>query len=300
MAESELRNRKGGSTAAADNLPANQEELLRSFQDKLHGVLMEKARNEGRGTTESELRQCVEEDMKKLAEGKKGPLPGLKDETKRAKDALTADPYNLQLIYELGMEYVKEEKWKEATNVMIRGWKRVSEFKEPSARFTYLYQLAECSVICKQYKQAYAILMDMEDPEDPEDLQAYSILQCKVYCENDQLQKALKAFHKALEGITTFEDALPVWTQTVFALKKVGAYEAAKSAIDRMAETEDDQNKLKVLSTMNDLKETLEKSEKGSNLPKLGVIGVLVFFLCLFTYFLYVLETRNLKSMKMK
>ena len=47
-----------------------------------------------------------------------------------SQDALAADPYNLMQILELGKAYAVDEKWKEAANVLMRGWKRVDEFQE--------------------------------------------------------------------------------------------------------------------------------------------------------------------------
>jgi tetratricopeptide (TPR) repeat protein len=282
----------------------NQEELLRSFQDNLHSVLAEKVKAEGRGNTTWELNKAVEEDMKKLmeraSETKKGPLPGLQEETKKAKDALTADPFDLSLIHDLGCEYIKEEKWPEATNVLIRGWKRVGEFSEPADRSLYLYQLCEASFACRKYKQAHAVLMDMEEPQDPEFLVDYCVLQCKVFCENGELQKALKAFHKAIDSTTVFDNALHVWSQTLSGLKKVGAYEAAKSAIERKATTNKQQDSLKAVATVTDLKDSLAKSEKQAGTPKFLLVSGWMAMLSIIVWALWFLEERSLKAMNMK
>merc|ERR1719310_1050255 len=124
----ELRQRRGAAkpsgsedkVSKAPPLPENAspEEVMKIFEERMRGVLAEKAKAEGKGDTPENLEKAVNEGLAQLFEPKKKPLPGLTNETKAAKDALTADPYNLDLIYELGVRYLIDEKYTEAANVL--------------------------------------------------------------------------------------------------------------------------------------------------------------------------------------
>jgi len=236
-----------------------------------------------------------------MFEPKKPPLPGLKHETKAAKDALAEDPYNLELINNLGFAYIEEDKWTEAANVLIRGWKRMSEFDSPEKRFDYLYRLAGASFECGKYKQALAVLMDMEEPEDPEDLQNYCRLECKIYANNDNMQKTLKAFSKGLELHREFSSAQGYYLHCVQSLKKVGALDAARSALEKMATTDDDKQRLKLLEVVSELKTSIDSpGGVASNKRLQGFMAVaLMGALGLLTYLLYLLEMRSLRSLNL-
>merc|ERR1719162_79177 len=129
----------------------------------------------------SEMNQRVDEGLTKLFEPKKAPLPGLKHETKAAKDALDRDPYDLQLIFDLGDGYIQEDKCSNAANVLIRGWKRMGELDNPEGKFLFLLKLCHASNECGKYKQAEAVLEDMEEPQDPEMAMDYFRIKTKVY-----------------------------------------------------------------------------------------------------------------------
>lgn len=304
---SDLRNRKGkAETQPLNGIEKDQVDVLRNFQEELYNTLLDKAKREGHGTTPEEITQAVAKDMAKLNKGpeKTAACKGIRETTMKAKDALAEDPYNLKLINALGTEYMSEEKWAEAGNVLVRGWKRVSEFEDPGASFEYLYQLCQCSLQCGKFKQAYAVLMDMEGlekPVDPSDMRAYYILQCNVLGQNNELQKTLKAFHNGIEG-AKFEEVLHVWTQTVISLRKAGADQAAKSSLERLATTEDEQKMLKVMHTMTELSENLQQSKtaKPSPIQNAVLIGLSAITLGAMIWLLHLMESESLQNLKLK
>lgn len=157
-------------------------------------------------------------------------MPSISNATKEVKDLLDKDPYNLPLIKQVGFKYAAEYQWDKCANVMMRGWKRVGEFKEPTERFRFLMKLAEASYRNFQHKQAHAVLMDVEEPSDPVERKAYQLLTCHIMAQQSDAPSALKAFSKATEN-DEFEAAIKFYAATAVGLKKVGAFEAAKNAI---------------------------------------------------------------------
>mmetsp|Transcript_40662 Transcript_40662/g.71558 ORF Transcript_40662/g.71558 Transcript_40662/m.71558 type:complete len:295 (-) Transcript_40662:84-968(-) len=292
---SELRQRRGDKDEA---------DAQTKLKDTLTEVLEEKARREGKENPEEISKQVAQDLASYLEKSQKKVLPGITNKTKAAKDKLADDPYNLVYIFELGMAYFDEDKFKEATNVMIRGFKRMSELPDAESRFEYLYYLCFGSFKCQKYKQADAVLMDMEEPEDPDNLKHYLVLACMVHCYNDSLQKALKVFHRGLEACGDNEDqALQFWGQTYGPLKKVNAYDAAKSAIDRVVTNEEAKGKLEAIDKFGEIADQMEQDwEERHNKPILRVLSImfLLGLLCAIIYGLYLLEARSLKSMKMK
>merc|ERR1719345_213116 len=102
---SEIRQRKKTkeelNKEAEENPPKTNEEAVKFFQEKMWDAMEEKVRKEApKGTSEVEIRKMVDEQLGRVFEPKKKPLPGLTHETKAVKDALTKDPYNLHLIFE--------------------------------------------------------------------------------------------------------------------------------------------------------------------------------------------------------
>jgi len=248
----------------------------------------------------SQMREeVIKEIQEKLLETvKREPKPGLTNETKKAKDLLEKDPFNLHLIYELGHAYAVDEHWARCVNVMMRGWKRMSEVPDPSARFEFLMILCQASVRCKQYKQALAVLNDVTEPEDVQDLKGFLVMSCQVYCHNGDAQKALKAFHRAMEE-EDFDAMLGVWVACMAGLKKVGAYEAAKSTVDRRMETDEQRTKLSTLEKLSALREQLEDAvdnKPATGVRKAVIIALAVAAMLLFTWFLYMAETHSLSK----
>lgn len=302
-----LRQRRGETTSTTVDTPTqekpqSEEEIVELFQQKMRSAMELKVSNEAQdmkeNLTSSELNRRVDEGLSRMFEPKKKPLSGLKHETKAAKDALDNDPYNLQLIFELGEGYIKEEKFSHAANVLIRGWKRMSEIQDHEMRFLFLAKLCHASNEDEKYKQAEAVLEDMEVPEDGMKID-YFRLKTKVYANNNNMQKALKAFHEGLSTCKDLEEAMPLWVDTLSSLKKVGAYDVAKSAIENLASSEDDKKKLQVMESFCELRATLAAQAPKTMLPRLVVGGFVSVCFCLIMYLLYVLESKSLSKLNL-
>lgn len=258
---------------------------------------------EAQGEEPAQMREeVIREIQEKLLESVKRPepKPGLTNETKKKKDALDKDPFNLQHMYELGHAYAVDEHWARCVNVMLRGWKRMSEVADPAARFEFLMMLCQASCRCKQFKQALAVLNDVEEPEDAKDLKGFLVMSCQVYSHNGDAQKALKAFSRAMKE-EDFDEMLSVWVTCMAGLKKVGAYEAAKSTVDRRMETDEQRAKLSTLEKLSAMREQLEevvqaKPATGLRNPLIAVAAVLAFLLCI--WLLYMAESNSLSQIK--
>jgi len=302
----DLRQRKGDApkdakSSSNEKVPKDPEEIVHLFQEKMRNAMDSKVRSEANGDeTEAELRKKVDEDLDKLFKPKEKPLPGLKHKTKAAKDALTNDPYNLECIQELGQEYLEEEKWVEAGNVLLRGWKRVSEFPNADRRFQYLSQLVHCSFQCMKFRQAHAVFMDIESPEPVDWKKDYFRMGCKVHAMNNDLQKSLKAFHEALELCVDFEEGLALYFDTFRCLQEVGAYEAAKSSLEKRASSDDDRNKMNFIETIGDIKKTGSTAVNPRTDPKIwATLVACLIALCFIIYVLHGFEQRSLKGLKL-
>jgi len=227
----------------------------------------------------------------------------------QAKEALEADSYNLQRIIDLGYVYASEVQYDKAANVLIRGWKRVGELEDSTERFMFLMKLSEVSFRNRQFKQAHAVLMDIDEQEDYYEKKAYQLLCCHVFAEVGQGSEALSMFSKAIDG-ESFENSIKIWAACALRLKKVGGHEAGKESLVKKARRGPnypmDQSRIQTVESWAIMSEQW-KDENGWNamfnledgLPK-WMIKVLIFLACLFfVYLLYWLETRNLHNMKM-
>lgn len=302
---SEMRQRKSKeeiTKEAEDNPPRTNEEAVKFFQEKMWDAMEEKVRKEApKGTSEVEIRKMVDEQLGRVFEPKKKPLPGLKHETKAIKDNLTKDPYNLHLIFELGQAYVEEGKEVEACNVLVRGWKRMSEFELPEQRFVYLLNLCACSIAANKHKQALAVLLDIEEPvEGHEYMCEYSRMACKVYANNGNMQKSLKAFSNAIGPCAELDEALPIWIDCMIDLKKVGAFDAAKSSLERLAKTEEDKKRITAAELIQTLRDGVNQDRQADTVIPLPVkIALGVSFLLTVVYLLHLLESTNLATLKL-
>jgi hypothetical protein len=305
--ESELRQRRGAaasssSSAASEERTESPEDVRRHFTEVLTKALEQKVVQEGRASTREEIDRCVAEDLEKLMQAKK-PLPGIKDETKKAKDALAADPYDLEKIWALGVEYEKEEKYVEATNVMLRGWKRVLvETDDTKLRYEYLSILCDCSMKCEMYRQADAIMRDIQDkamPEEEDVLRAFYMQDCKIQSEISKMTKVIEAFKRALDFCETFDEKAQVWTNCCLPLRKVGAEAVGKQIIDREATTDDQKKKLDTIDKLLALKESIA-SVKPNGTANYLLVAAAVVLLCVFVWILWWLEQRSLKNLKLK
>jgi hypothetical protein len=311
--ESELRQRRGAaasssSSAASEERSESPEDIIQTFSALLKEKLEQRVVSEGRATTREEIDRCVAEDMEKLRQDKK-PLPGIKDDTKKAKDALAADPYNLDKIYALGLEYVKEEKWLQAMNVMIRGFKRVQdegECPDREQRFEYLWTLCELSMKCDKYRQADACMRDIEKscmPEEAEGLRKFYVKDCQIQSEIGRsgkgMVKAQQAFKTALTLCETFDEKAQAWMSCAPYLRKVQAGTVGYDLIKRAATTEENQKKLDGIDKWLELTDTIQ-SIKPSGTQNYLLIAVAVVLLCVFLWVLWWLEQRSLNNLKLK
>uniref|UniRef100_A0A7S0FW96 Uncharacterized protein n=1 Tax=Pyrodinium bahamense TaxID=73915 RepID=A0A7S0FW96_9DINO len=254
-----------------------------------------------RAALKTEVTQELEKMLKRLREG---PRQGLSHAAKKVKDQLTDDPYNMELILELGLAYAQDQQWFQCANVLLRGWKRVGEFQSREVRCHFLMTLCQASMAQRKYRQAMAVMGDIEEPEDEDTFKRCEALKSHVYCCNGDMAAGLKAFHRAIEG-QDFESACRIWAMCYPGLKKVGALEMTKSAVEAMTEDEGSKNRLKLIELIACMKDNcMEEVEQGS---RRASFVMRVFFAALvFTvivcacYLLHVLESKNAARLKLK
>mmetsp|Transcript_71811 Transcript_71811/g.162968 ORF Transcript_71811/g.162968 Transcript_71811/m.162968 type:complete len:278 (+) Transcript_71811:65-898(+) len=210
-------------------------------------------------TAEGTARE-IEQMVKKLQEG---PKPGLSNNAKKWKDELREDPYNLKYIMELGFAYAADKQWDRCCNVMIRGWKRMSEIPDRGDRARFLLALCTASVNLEKYQQASAVLADIEvDPGESADvIMKHKALTCEVLCHNNDAAGGLRAFHKAIEGLD-FESACAIWGSCYNGLGKIGAVDITKSKLEAMAEDESAKARLSLVEQLTVLRSECTKVSK--------------------------------------
>jgi len=167
-----------------------------------------------------------------------------------AKVALEQDPFNLDLIEDLGQCYAEASHWTQARNVMLRGRHRLKEFHSEDRRFNFSMRICEAQYQCKHFKDAVAVLEEINEPSDPGSALARAQLACRVYAAAKQKQRALKEFHRAVDG-REFDVALRTWCLARLDLQAAGALETAKSMMERLADG--DERFLAQLGTLEDL-----------------------------------------------
>jgi len=233
-------------------------------------------------------------------------MPSISNSTKKAKDGLEADPYNIERIVDLGFAYTSEVQYDKAANVLIRGWKRSSELKNPSDRFDFLMKLCEVSFRNHYFRQAHAVLMDIEEPEDYCQKKAFQLLSVHIFAEMNDSPKALSVFSKAIEK-EEFEMAVKIWAACAIRLKKAGANEVAKTAVLAKARSGQnhfmDQSRIQTVESWalmgSDVQNKKGWFDLEDGIPKWMLKAAAAFFAFLLIWFLYYLETRSLRSMKM-
>lgn len=235
-------------------------------------------------------------DVLKLALRPRQPpeKPGLSNTLKAARDALAEDPYNLLLINELGRLYAQEARWDKCANVLLRGWKRASEIKDDKIRFCFLMKLCEVSVRLSQFRQAHAVLQDIEEPTEGFERKAYLVMCVQVYANCGDVQRALKSFQRAIEG-ETFSRAVRIFALTLFDLQKAGAFQSAKSALEKMSPGYHDRSTLQMLETFAERQE--QKANQWDPTKLLIITGVAVVFMII-VYLLWLLEQWSLNRIK--
>eukprot|EP00927_Polykrikos_kofoidii_P075015 TRINITY_DN71073_c0_g1_i1.p1 TRINITY_DN71073_c0_g1~~TRINITY_DN71073_c0_g1_i1.p1 ORF type:complete len:330 (-),score=81.87 TRINITY_DN71073_c0_g1_i1:35-1024(-) len=251
----------------------------------------------------SDKQQYVQDFLEILEKTKQGPKPGLSNTAKKWKDALTVEPFNLKFIRELGFAYADDFQWRQCMNTLLRGWKRVGEFDDPIHGFQLLYTLCVASLHMKKYRQAAAVLADMEDVSlaGIDDV-ALQLLRCKVNCVNGNAQQGLKDFHVAIEG-RDFGEACSLWTACLEYLRKADLEELTKSKLLSMSASDEDRAKLDAIQALTALKVQYAEDTGPKTLPyrqriMLGAVCTMGF--CFIGYGLHVLERQNLHALKIK
>jgi len=232
-----------------------------------------------------------------------GPQQGLSPEAKRCKEALQRDPYNLELIFELGLAYADDAQWEQCANVLLRGWKRVGELQDREIRCQFLLTLSQASMSLKKFRQSLAVLNDIEESDEPETRVRVDTLRCHANCSTDDTATGLQAFHRAIAG-QDFETASGCWALCYASLKQVGALQATRSAVEVLAADDEDRKKLDVLeqlaSLKNDLNVDMEEDDKTREFWRRFAMAMSVILGLILCCFLYVFEKRSFQQFQVK
>jgi len=225
-------------------------------------------------------------------------VPGLSHAAKKVKDQLADDPYNMELIWQLGQALRDDGQWDKVSNVLLRGWKRVSEFKDSETRFEYLHMLAKAAFEEKKYKQALAVLNDIEEPAPEKLPDDFKLLRCQIYGFNDEMQKGLKAFNQLIEG-KDFDTVVNLWMVCAPAIKQIGAYDVTKKTVEGLAKSKTDSRKVDAIARLTEIKGSMQTAQSSAAATKgqrpTWVTALCVFCVVLVLAYLTKLEAASLK-----
>lgn len=274
---SELRQRKGGEAAAVTEKP----EVAKSQKEQ-----------------EADSAKFIDDVNSRLDQQKPNPVVGLSNEAKEWKIALDKDEKNMELVFKLGVQYCVDQQWAKAINVLMRGWKRVDELQDKSVRNEFLIALTQASEKESKYKQALAVVGDVEDVEDEEVQQKIDCLRCRVYCQVGDKEKGLRALSKSIKGLE-FQSAAAQWATLIGPLKKCGAYDASKSNIVAMASSDKEKETLEAMEKLAAYRDEYFEQSKVQPMPNsskillaIGLVSTIAFF-----FVLYTLETKSLERL---
>eukprot|EP00930_Biecheleria_cincta_P046927 TRINITY_DN32453_c0_g1_i1.p1 TRINITY_DN32453_c0_g1~~TRINITY_DN32453_c0_g1_i1.p1 ORF type:complete len:297 (-),score=59.25 TRINITY_DN32453_c0_g1_i1:169-1014(-) len=258
----------------------------------------------GQQPTEAQRRELVEKFQETSAAWlenlKPKPKPGTSNAAKKLKDELLQDPYNLETMLGLGKEYADMHQWDRCMNVLLRGWKRVSELKNAEDRYEFLALLCQVSLELNKHKQALAVLNDIDQPEGAELEKELQGLKCQVYGHNGDTARCLKAFNDALTGIQ-LQDALRLWTMCSSALKQADGFTASKTALEKLATTDEEKKQVEMVEKLCNVKDqymTVTTKTFWNSTEGVIAIAILVFAFMLLLAGLYWLEQKSLKHWK--
>jgi hypothetical protein len=225
------------------------------------------------------------------------PLKSISNEACALKDDLAKDPFSLLKINNLAHQYMKEGQSEQCLNVLMKGWKRAGEIPDEKTRFNYLMKTCELSFGLWKYKQALAVFRDITEPADEKLLKSYLILGTQVWATNGDLQQSLKFFQRSIEG-QSFKVAVRVWAVVSLDLRKVGAFEAAKTSIETLA-GENEHPEIMMVNQFVEASEERKKEEKTVSTKGNVIIGTGASIMVLILFgFLYYLERESLASLK--
>lgn len=241
-------------------------------------------------------KELVGQIEKMLTGLKRNPKPGTSNEAHKVKELLKADPFNMDHIFMLGQCYAQDDQWERSEIVLLRGWKRTSEIEEKHKRFGFLLLLAKASLEVKKYRQALAVVNDMEERDD----EIFHVIRCQAYCANGDTQKGLKAFRAAIEGLD-FQASAGVWAGCSSFLRLCGIWEATKMIMQELAKTDEDKDYLRSVEALSQIKDSYLEAQQGGqkdNFQRMLLIFFGLIFFAVIIYLLYILEQRSLASLK--
>jgi len=300
---SELRQRKGEMSAEAmDEKDQEIARLKAQLEAKESNQSQEVVETAKELSEEERTKQMIDEITSALKKSAPNQVKGLSNEAKIAKDKLMADPFNMELIFHLGLAYGQDSQWDKCMNVLLKGWKLVREFQDAGVRFEFLCLLAQASQKENKFRQALAVLQDVEEPEDDELRSNFELLRCQIYCNNGNMQKGLQALNKAIEG-QGFDKAAALWANCLGPLKKAGGYDVSKSTMLALAKTPEDKDKLEAMEKLSALRDEYHASQSKpvtNNSKKYGTAALVGVVVMAFLYLLYLLEAESLSKLKLK
>jgi len=254
--------------------------------------------------TEEQRKQLVEKFQETstawLDNLKPKPKPGTSNEAKKFKDELLKDPFHLETMLNLGKEYASMHQWDRCMNVLLRGFKRMSELERAEDRYEFLALLCQVSLELNKHKQALAVLNDIEQPEGAELQKELDCLKCQVYGHNGDTQRCLKAFNDALAGIH-LQDALRLWTACSSALKKVDGFAVTKTTLEKLATSDEERKQVEMVEKLCNVKDEYMTVSSQTFLDSTeGVIAIVVIVIgfLLMIAGLYWVEQKSLQHWK--
>jgi len=314
---SDLRQRKGGEDAKISEMRSRMEKAAKE-QNFEEASRLKKAIDKAEGgdsvavssSDKLDGEDAAMELISKLKDQVMQETPGLTHEEQKHKDALDKDPYNMELIYNLGLAYSQENRWDKAEIVMMRGLMRTSALEDPVHRVHFLVILCEASFVNQKYQQAKhvlnKVLEEMGKMDDPvHDPRIVETLKCKVYLMNKEVDIGLKAFNEAIKD-APWDEVQKVWAQCAPFLKEANLHDPVKEKLEKLAPNEDEKKKVGMISTLADVRRQFSIMKRGGqqssifSLKSGGKFLLVALCLVCFFYFLYQMESRSLSKLQLK
>lgn len=191
--------------------------------------------------------------------------PSRTNAAQQVKNALDQDPFNLQLIHELGQLYGAAGQWSQARNVLMRGRERLQDLACDGDRFDYLLLFCEANYHGRRFAEAAGVLDEMRRIPEVDRGVARAALACRVYAAAKEKQKALLEFHRAVDG-QPFDSALRTFSLARLDLHAAGAVDTAKGVMERLADG--DERLLGQLQTLEELVDSASSKEPAESVSR--------------------------------